>query len=117
MILNFETELYITHCSSYKESDRLLHVQMYKSECTKSRGSRALVGLVGPKYFDVGLVGSCLRGSRGSKLFLRGSEINLRGSEIVLRGSEIILRGSEIYLRGSNSFTWVREKLVSQNFP
>ena len=68
------------------------------------------VGLVGPKYFDVGLVGSCLRGSRGSKLFLRGSEINLRGSEI-------ILRGSEIYLRGSNFFTWVREKLVGQNFP
>ena len=51
----------------------------------------------------MGLVGSWVRGSRGSKLFLRGFELNLRGSEI--------------FLRGSIFFTWVGEKFVGQNFP
>ena len=51
---------------------------------------------MGLKYF---VVGSCLRGSRGSKRFRRGSVRFRRGLERFRRGSEKFRRGS-IFFRG-----------------
>ena len=70
-------------------------------------------------------VGRVPSGSRGSEIFRRGSRgfVGLVGQNYFYVGPKLFYVGpkyiyvGQIFLRGSNLFTWVREKLVGQNFP